>query len=64
MKKTMDWGSTLAILLLATPMNEGYLKKIWGAMVKNLKISSRYVNTCKIFCDLWPMTQASQTLVP
>lgn len=27
MKKTTDWGSTLAILLLATQMNEGYLKK-------------------------------------
>lgn len=64
MRKTMDWGSTLSILLLATQMNEGYLKIIWGAMVKMLKISSRYVDPSKIFCDLWPMTQDLQTLVP
>lgn len=33
-------------------------------MVEKLKISSPYVDPSKIFCDLWPMTQASQTLVP
>lgn len=33
-------------------------------MVKMLKISSQYVDPSKIFCDLWPMTQALQTLVP
>lgn len=37
MRKTVDWGSTLAILLLATQMNEGYLKKNMGSNGEDAK---------------------------